>query len=80
VAALTAAPASAAEVAETHYIFNTLSLFHARLPGYVDGSGLHHVGIGAGVLQKTVAICLENLAVYSIAGLMYYLGRRQHRV
>jgi Amt family ammonium transporter len=72
-AALTAAPAMAAEVTETQYIFNTLSfLMHGFLVMWM-AAGFAMLESGLVRSKNTAAICLKNLTLYSIAGLMYFM-------
>ncbi|MDP6773570.1 MAG: ammonium transporter [Rhodospirillales bacterium] len=72
-AALTATPTMAAEVTETQYIFNTLSfLMHGFLVMWM-AAGFAMLESGLVRSKNTAAICLKNVALYSIAGLMYFL-------
>ncbi len=71
--ALGGAPAVAGEVSETAYIFNTLSfMIHGFLVMFMAaGFAMLESGL---VRSKNVAtICLKNVALYSVAGLMFYV-------
>ena len=58
---------------ETTYIFNTLSFFlHGALVMWM-AAGFSMLESGLVRSKNTAAICLKNIALYSIAGIMYYL-------
>ncbi len=58
---------------ETKYIFNTLSFFlHGALVMWM-AAGFSMLESGLVRSKNTAAICLKNIALYSIAGIMYYL-------
>ena len=68
-----AGPASAEVSAETAFVFNSFSFL-------VMGALVMFMALGFAMLESglvrtknTAAICLKNIALYSIAGLMYYL-------
>ena len=59
--------------AETGYILNTLSFFiHGALVMWM-AAGFAMLESGLVRTKNTAAICLKNIALYSIAGIMYYL-------
>ncbi len=66
-------PAHAEVSAETQYIFNTLSFFiHGALVMWM-AAGFAMLESGLVRTKNTASICLKNIALYSIAGIMYYL-------
>ena len=69
-----AAPDAAAGVAlETQFIFNTLSFFlHGALVMWM-AAGFAMLESGLVRTKNTATICLKNIALYSVAGIMYYL-------
>ncbi|MDP6953083.1 MAG: ammonium transporter, partial [Alphaproteobacteria bacterium] len=73
VGAAAADDAAFADAAETAYIFNTFSfLFNGALVMWM-AAGFCMLEAGL-VRSKSVAtICTKNIALYSIAGLMYFL-------
>ena len=72
--ALTAEPALAGDVnAEIAYIFNSFSfLVHGFLVMWM-AAGFAMLESGLVRTKNTAAICLKNIALYSIAGLMFYI-------
>ena len=65
--------AHAAVSDETKYIFNTFSfLVHGFLVMWM-AAGLAMLESGLVRTKNTATICLKNVALYSIAGIMYYL-------
>lgn len=65
--------AEAAVESETVYVFNTLSfLIHGFLVMFM-AAGFAMLESGLVRSKNTATICLKNIALYSIAGLMYYL-------
>ncbi|USG61562.1 ammonium transporter [Sneathiella marina] len=71
--ALSAAPAQAAVDAETAYVLNTFSFL-------VNGALVMWMAAGFAMLESglvrsknTATICLKNIALYSLAGLTFYL-------
>jgi ammonium transporter, Amt family len=73
VALLAAPPAIAAVEAETSYVFNTFSfLFSGALVMWM-AAGFAMLEAGMVRSKNTATICLKNIALYSIAGILYYL-------
>ena len=71
--ALTPAAAQAAVDSETAFVFNTFSfLVHGVLVMFM-AAGFSMLEAGLVRAKNTAAICLKNIALYSIAGLMFYL-------
>jgi len=67
------APASAAVEPETAFVFNTFSfLIHGVLVMWM-AAGFAMLESGLVRSKNTAAICLKNIALYSIAGIVYYL-------
>ncbi len=73
-AVLFAASTARAEVSsETQYVFNTFSfLVHGFLVMWM-GAGFAMLESGLVRTKNTATICLKNVALYSVAGLLYYL-------
>jgi len=72
-ALLAAPPAMAAVEAETGYVFNTFSfLFSGALVMWM-AAGFAMLESGLVRSKNTATICLKNIALYSIAGILYYL-------
>ena len=70
---LAAGPALAAVSAETQYILNSLSfLFCGALVMWM-AAGFAMLESGLVRTKNTASICLKNIALYAIAGLLYYL-------
>ena len=68
-----ALPAQAAVEGETAFVFNTFSfLFHGALVMWM-AAGFAMLESGLVRAKNTAAICLKNMMLYSIAGIMYYL-------
>ncbi len=68
-----AAPAMAAVDPETAYVFNTFSfLFNGALVMWM-AAGFAMLESGLVRSKNTATICLKNIALYSIAGIMFYL-------
>ena len=68
-----AAPASAEVSKETAYVFNTFSfLIHGVLVMFM-AAGFAMLESGLVRTKNTATICLKNIALYSIAGIMFYL-------
>ena len=66
-------PAYAEVSAETQYVFNTLSfMFHGVLVMWM-AAGFAMLESGLVRSKSTASICLKNIALYSIAGIMFYL-------
>ncbi|MFT6580628.1 MAG: Amt family ammonium transporter [Alphaproteobacteria bacterium] len=69
----TAMPAAAAVDPEVAFIFNTFSfLVHGVLVMFM-AAGFAMLESGLVRTKNTAAICLKNIALYSVAGIMYYL-------
>jgi ammonium transporter, Amt family len=72
-AMLAAVPAMAAVDAETAYVFNTFSfLFNGALVMWM-AAGFAMLESGLVRSKNTATICLKNIALYSIAGIMFYI-------
>ncbi|MBS28151.1 MAG: ammonium transporter [Alphaproteobacteria bacterium] len=72
-ALLAAPPAMAAVEAETGYVFNTFSfLFSGALVMWM-AAGFAMLESGLVRTKNTATICLKNIALYSIAGILYYV-------
>lgn len=70
---LAAVPARAEVSSETQYVFNTFSfLVHGFLVMWM-GAGFAMLESGLVRTKNTATICLKNVALYSAAGLLYYL-------
>ena len=68
-----AAPAWAATDVETAFIFNTLSfLMHGFLVMWM-AAGFAMLEAGLVRTKNTSMQCLKNIAIYSVAGILYYL-------
>ena len=71
--ALAAAPAAAEVSGETAYVFNTFAfLVHGVLVMFM-AAGFAMLESGLVRTKNTATICLKNIALYSIAGIMFYL-------
>ena len=71
--ALAATPAQAEVSAETQFIFNSFSfLIHGVLVMWM-AAGFAMLESGLVRTKNTAAICLKNMALYSLAGLLFYL-------
>ncbi|MBH90092.1 MAG: ammonium transporter [Magnetovibrio sp.] len=69
----TSSSAEAESLTETQYIFNTLSfLVHGFLVMFM-AAGFAMLESGLVRSKNTATICLKNIALYSIAGLVFYL-------
>ncbi|HJN04367.1 MAG TPA: ammonium transporter, partial [Alphaproteobacteria bacterium] len=75
-AATLSAPAfaqAAEQVSETAYIFNSLSfLMHGFLVMWM-AAGFTMLEAGLVRTKSVATICLKNVALFSIAGIMFYL-------
>jgi len=70
---LVAGPVLAEVTEETAFVFNTFSfLVHGFLVMFM-AAGFAMLESGLVRSKNTAAICLKNIALYSIAGIMYYL-------
>ena len=76
-ASLLAGPALAQEAAgvspETAFIFNTFSFLVNGVLVMWMAAGFAMLESGLVRTKNTAAICLKNIALYSVAGIMYYL-------
>ena len=73
VAVLFASPAQAEVSAETQYVFNSFSfLIHGALVMWM-AAGFAMLESGLVRSKNTATICLKNIALYSLAGLMFYI-------
>ena len=71
--ALSAGPAAAAVTEETAFVFNSFSfLVHGFLVMFM-AAGFTMLESGLVRSKNTAAICLKNIALYSIAGIAFYL-------
>ncbi len=68
-----AAPAAAAVSQETQYVLNTFSFLISGALVMWMAAGFAMLEAGLVRSKNTAAICLKNIALYSIAGLMFYL-------
>jgi len=66
-------PAYAEVSAETQYIFNTLSFMMHGVFVMWMAAGFAMLESGLVRSKSTASICLKNISLYSIAGIMYYL-------
>ena len=71
-AAALAWPAAAAVSRETQYVFNTLSFLVSGALVMWMAAGFAMLESGMVRSKNTAAICLKNVALYSIAGLTFY--------
>ncbi len=72
-AVMTASPALAAVTAETTYVFNTFAfLVNGALVMFM-AAGFAMLEAGLVRTKNTATICLKNIVLYAIAGIMYYL-------
>jgi len=70
---MTAAPAMADVTTESAYVFNTFSfLIHGVLVMFM-AAGFAMLESGLVRSKNTATICLKNIALYSVAGIMFYL-------
>jgi ammonium transporter, Amt family len=68
-----ATPALAAVSEETAFVFNTFSFLMCGALVMFMAAGFSMLESGLVRSKNTATICLKNIALYSIAGLMYYL-------
>jgi len=73
VSLLTAAPAAAEVSEETAFIFNTLLFLIGGFLVMLMAAGFAMLEAGFVRTKHAAAICLKNIALYSIAGLMFFL-------
>ena len=70
---LAAGPAQAAVTAESQFVFNSFSfLVHGFLVMWM-AAGFAMLESGLVRTKNTATICLKNIALYSVAGLLFYL-------
>ncbi|UCH74945.1 MAG: ammonium transporter [Rhodospirillales bacterium] len=72
-AAVAALPAAAAVEAETAFVFNSFSFLVAGFLVMFMAAGFAMLEAGLVRSKNTATICLKNIALYSVAGIMYYL-------
>jgi len=73
VAAAAASPAAAAVEAETAYVFNSFSfLIHGALVMWM-AAGFCMLEAGLVRTKNVATMCLKNISLYSVAGVMYFL-------
>ena len=73
VLAVAPVPAAAAVSQETAFVFNTFAfLVHGVLVMFM-AAGFSMLEAGLVRAKNTAAICLKNIALYSLAGIMFYL-------
>ncbi|MEO0391778.1 MAG: ammonium transporter [Pseudomonadota bacterium] len=65
--------AAAAVTAETAFVFNTFSFLVCGFLVMFMAAGFAMLESGLVRSKNTATICLKNIALYSIAGIMYYL-------
>ena len=70
---LAAAPALAAVTAETAFVFNTFMFLVCGFLVMFMAAGFAMLESGLVRSKNTAAICLKNIALYSVAGIVYYL-------
>ena len=68
-----AAPAAAEVSADTAFVFNTFSFLVCGVLVMFMALGFAMLESGLVRTKNTAAICLKNISLYSIAGLLYYL-------
>ncbi|TCS64836.1 ammonium transporter [Varunaivibrio sulfuroxidans] len=72
-AVFSAAPALADNTTETTYVFNTFSfLFNGALVMFM-AAGFAMLESGLVRSKNTATICLKNISLYAVAGIMFYL-------
>jgi len=71
--ALAALPAQAAVSEETAYVFNTFQFLVSGFLVMWMAAGFAMLESGLVRTKNTATICLKNIALYSTAGIMYYL-------
>jgi Amt family ammonium transporter len=70
---LAATPAAAEVSAETAFVFNTFSFLVCGALVMWMAAGFAMLESGLVRSKNTAAICLKNITLYSVAGIMYYL-------
>jgi len=71
--ALASAPARAEVSPETAFVFNTFSFLVSGFLVMWMAAGFAMLEAGLVRTKNTATICLKNIALYSVAGIMYYL-------
>jgi len=71
--ALGASPAAAAVTDETAFVLNTFSFLVHGFLVMLMAAGFAMLESGLVRTKNTAAICLKNIALYSVAGIMFYL-------
>ena len=71
--ALVAGPAQAEVSEETAFVFNTLLFLIGGFLVMLMAAGFAMLEVGFVRTKHAAAICLKNIALYSIAGIMFYL-------
>ncbi|MDE0410429.1 MAG: ammonium transporter [Alphaproteobacteria bacterium] len=71
--ALAASPAHAAVEGEIAFVFNTFSFLVHGFLVMLMAAGFAMLESGLVRTKNTAAICLKNIALYSIAGIMFYI-------
>lgn len=66
-------PAAAAVSAETQYVLNSFSFLVHGFLVMLMAAGFAMLESGLVRTKNTATICLKNIALYSVAGLLYYL-------
>ena len=67
------APARAEVSAETAFVFNTFAFLVSGFLVMWMAAGFAMLESGLVRTKNTATICLKNIALYSVAGIMYYL-------
>ncbi len=70
---LAASPAAAAVEGEIAFVFNTFSFLVHGFLVMLMAAGFAMLESGLVRTKNTAAICLKNIALYSIAGIMFYI-------
>ncbi|MCY4229884.1 MAG: ammonium transporter, partial [Alphaproteobacteria bacterium] len=71
--ALAALPAHAAVDSETAFVFNTFSFLVHGFLVMLMAAGFAMLESGLVRTKNTAAICLKNIALYSTAGIVFYI-------
>ena len=71
--ALAASPAAAAVEGEIAFVFNTFSFLVHGFLVMLMAAGFAMLESGLVRTKNTAAICLKNIALYSLAGIMFYI-------
>ena len=76
---LTTGEAKAAVSTEAAFVFNTFSFLVHGVLVMLMAAGFAMLESGLVRAKNTAAICLKNIALYSLAGLMFYTRRSDER-